>query len=340
MNNPRVPTQVQPPRQQPSRSPLRLGAALALLLLSGCKSAPPPPQATGITAWDRVEIAADAAEPIVTIPVHEGMQVAAGDVIVQQQADRANAALSQASAERARAQAVLAELERGTRSERIDQAEATLSGANAALKLATAELARQRELTERKLASAEALDRARAERDRASAEREAAAAQLTELRTGATPEELAQARHALAAASAAEGSARIAVGRLTLTAPAAGRIDALPFEPGERPQVGAVVAVLLTGPGPYARVYVPEPIRAQIHPGSLARVKVDGAPQWLTGRVRSVSADPIFTPFYSLTEHDRQHLAYLAEVDLEGAEGLPAGVPVEVDFGQDRAGHE
>ncbi len=38
----------------------------------------------------------------------------------------------------------------------------------------------------------------------------------------------------------------------------AGVLDTLPFEVGERPGPGDVVAVLLTGEQPYARVYVPE----------------------------------------------------------------------------------
>ena len=52
------------------------------------------------------------------------------------------------------------------------------------------------------------------------------------------------------------------------------------------------------------------------------------------GRLRYVSSDAAFTPFFALTEHDRGKLSYLADVDLTGAgvRDLPTGLPVEVFF--------
>lgn len=117
--------------------------------------------------------------------------------------------------------------------------------------------------------------------------------------------------------------------RLTIRAPDDARVDALPYRVGERPAVGNVVALLLEGAHPYARVYVPEPMRAQVHPGDEIRVSVDGVAAPVRGKVRTVSSDPAFTPYYALTEHDRGRLSYVAKIDLvdSGAE-LPAGVPV------------
>jgi HlyD family secretion protein len=50
--------------------------------------------------------------------------------------------------------------------------------------------------------------------------------------------------------------------------------------------------------------------------------------------MRMISSEAAFTPYYSLTERDRKHLAYLAEIDLVGEEArdLPTGLPVEVTF--------
>ena len=55
----------------------------------------------------------------------------------------------------------------------------------------------------------------------------------------------------------------------------------------------------------------------------------------LAGRVRTVSSEAVFTPFFALTERDRGRLSYLAEVDLvePRAAELPTGLPVEVRFG-------
>jgi len=128
--------------------------------------------------------------------------------------------------------------------------------------------------------------------------------------------------------------ARIELDRLTLRAPRAGRIDALPYKLGERPPSGATVVVMLAEQAPFARVYVPEPLRARITPSLSATIAVDGLDGAVAGRVRYVAADPIFTPYYSLTQRDRSRLAYPAEVTLTDprAADWPVGMPVEVDF--------
>jgi HlyD family secretion protein len=126
----------------------------------------------------------------------------------------------------------------------------------------------------------------------------------------------------------------VSLERLTVRAPAAGVIDDLPLEPGERPALGAVVAVLLAGAAPHARVYLPEPLRTRVKVGDAAAVYIDGIEAPFSGRVRRVSADPAFTPYYSLTERDRSRLSYLTEVELEGeaAQDLPSGIPLRVIF--------
>jgi HlyD family secretion protein len=120
--------------------------------------------------------------------------------------------------------------------------------------------------------------------------------------------------------------------RYTVHAPRAGLIEALPYEAGERPPTGAPVVVLLADGAPYARVHVPEPLRARYLPGTSVELRIDGVAAPFEGRVRFVAAQASFTPYYSLTQRDRSRLAFLAEIDLVGtaAESLPAGIPVQV----------
>ena len=148
----------------------------------------------------------------------------------------------------------------------------------------------------KKLISTQDLDRAHADRDSALATRDAARAELEELVAGTTAEELKQAQDALARAEASLRATKVTLERLTIVAPRAGRIDALPYKLGERPSPGAVVAVMLGGEAPYARVYVPETLRVQISPGRLAEVHLDGTKQAFAARVRMVSQEPTFTP--------------------------------------------
>jgi HlyD family secretion protein len=96
---------------------------------------------------------------------------------------------------------------------------------------------------------------------------------------------------------------------------------------------------MLAGEQPFARAYVPEPLRATIASGSRARVFVDGVAMPYDGRVRWIASDAAFTPYFALTKHDRGRLSYFAKVDILGADQrLPDGVPVEVLFLPDDAG--
>jgi HlyD family secretion protein len=91
---------------------------------------------------------------------------------------------------------------------------------------------------------------------------------------------------------------------------------------------------------PYARVHVPESLRAQFTAGSRVLARVDGIAEPLAGSVRYISAEAAFTPYYALTQKDRTRLSYLAEIALDDARAaaLPAGVPVQVTLPQPAAG--
>jgi HlyD family secretion protein len=146
-------------------------------------------------------------------------------------------------------------------------------------------------------------------------------------------------RGALAAAEAQVAELAIRRSRLIVRAPRPGRVDALPFELGERPPAGAVVVILLAADPPYARVYVPAALRARIASGSRAHVRIAGLEAELEGTVRMLAHEAAFTPYFALTQYDRGRLSYLAEVDIDGPDGgdLPTGVPVEVRFDLDAA---
>jgi HlyD family secretion protein len=93
--------------------------------------------------------------------------------------------------------------------------------------------------------------------------------------------------------------------------------------------VGSTIAVLLGSDRSYARIYVPEHLRARVQTGDELEVLIDGTGETLQGVVSWVSADASFTPYFALTEHDRSRLSYLAEVDVPGASSLPSGLPLE-----------
>ncbi len=305
--------------------------------ITGCTPQGDQIPVVGILEWERLELITESNEPITRIAVHEGEQVKAGQVILQQDRQRTQSDLDAAVANQQLAEAKLQELVAGARKEDVAEAEAALETARTALQLAKSEYERFRKLHQQKLATPETLDKAKSEWRVAQATLALNQARLDKLLHGTRAEQLAQARAAVASAVARVRHLQVNLKHLTISAPRDGRIDSLPFIVGEQPSPGHVVAVLLVGETPYARIYVPEQMRADIRPGSQAEVRVDGVATVFTGRVRMISRDPSFTPYYSLTAHDRSRLAYLAKVDLldAQAESLSAGTPLEVVFKHD-----
>jgi HlyD family secretion protein len=315
-------------------SPRALSAAAALfLLLTGCDDGNDERLIVGQLASDRIELTAEAAEPVVEILVVEGEHVAAGQLLIRQDSARAAARLAEAEAALGQTRARLDELVRGPRSELIAAARASVAGATDELSFREADYTRVREVHARKLASPDLLDQARAALDAARANLDVRRAQLQELLTGTTVEELAQAEFAVGQAQARRDQLAVDLARHDIRAPVAGIVDSRLFEVGERPAPGQALMVMLAGKQPYARVYVPERLRVLVAPGVRANIRVDGLAEGVPGRVRWVSAEAAFTPYYALTERDRGHLTYLAKIDItEQRERLPDGVPVQVEL--------
>ena len=290
------------------------------------------PVAVGLLESDRIEIVTESFEPITAINVIEGQTVHAGDILVEQDASRVLAREAEARASIATLEALLAEQLAGPRIEVIEAARATLQAAQVQYDINLLEFNRLQRLGA-DVATQERIDLARSRRDASEASIEEASARLRELEAGTRTEIIEQTRQQIAAANARLDSILIEKSRLNNVAPIESWVDSLPFEIGERPPVGSVVAVLLTGEQPYARVYVPEALRINVRPGTAASISVDGIDAPFLGTVRRIASEASFTPYYSLTESDRGRLSYLAEITLETqGERLPDGIPVEVTF--------
>jgi HlyD family secretion protein len=293
----------------------------------------------GTLERDRLELVAEGQETILEIAVREGEAVKAGQLLVKLDPASAAARLEQARASAAQAERRHAEDLAGARKEQIAQARAVAAGAAARVAAESNEFDRLEKLGAQKLVSPNAVDRQRAIRDSAIADERAARDALAELVNGTRAEVIEQSAAALAAARAQVAELELSLERYAVRAPRDGVVDALPYKLGERPPKGAPVVVVLAAGAPYARVFVPETQRAAVGPGTAATVRIDGSDREWKARVRYVSADAAFTPYYALNERQRSRLAYVSEVVLTepDAAGLPTGLPVEVSFAGGRA---
>jgi len=313
----------------PSRFPFPLVIAV---VLGAC--AKPPPQALGTLEFDRIGMPSPAAERIVAIDVREGEAVVAGQVLLKLDPTRTQAQLASAQAQAQHARDALAELEHGPRPQDIAQARANLAAAQAEARAARAYYARLLPLKDKNYVAAADLDRARAAAGDGDGKVGAAKAALDELLAGTRTEQVAQGKAALAAAEADVEAQRVLLDKLDVHAPRAARVDSLPYRLGDQAPVGAPLAILLSGDAPYARIYIPEPLRPNVHVGDALHVFVGSRAAPYAGKVRMLRSEPVFTPYYALIGDDVARLSYLAEVELgSDAAQQAAGLPVRVEFG-------
>ncbi|MDR0479908.1 MAG: HlyD family efflux transporter periplasmic adaptor subunit [Burkholderiaceae bacterium] len=305
---------------------------LAAVWLTGCGDR--APRALGTLEFDRITVPAPVAEKIVAIDVKEGQQVRAGDVLLQLDRTYTQAQLAALQAQARQDQAHLEELRNGPRREEIDRNRANLAQAQAQAVNARADYERTQRLAPSHAVSTSDLEHARAAADSAAAQVRAAEQTLLESQRGTRVEQVEQGQAALAAASAQAAAQRVTLGKLTVTAPRDARVDSLPYKLGDQAPVGASLVVLLAAGAPYARVYVPEPLRAHVGVGDAAHVHIEGDTKTYAGTVRMIRSSPSFTPYYALTGQDAVRLSYLAEIQLgQDARDLPAGLPVTAEFG-------
>jgi HlyD family secretion protein len=294
----------------------------------------------GTLERDRVELVAEAQEPIIELTVREGETVAAGRTLVKLDTTAAEARLAEARAAATQAERRHAELVAGTRRETVREARALAEGAKARATAESREFERIEKLVGEGMLPASSLDRQRALKDGALADERAAAERLSEFVRGSRTEVVEQAAAALDAARAQVVGLELALSRHTVMAPRAGIVDALPYKLGERPPKGAPVVVLLAGGQPFARVFIPESRRASVGPGMPATVRIDGTKRDWKAEIRYVSSEAAFTPYYSLNARERGRLSFLAEIVLTepDAATLPTGMPVEVLLPEARTG--
>ncbi len=311
---------------------MRYLICLILVFLSACDGRPGN-IALGTLERDRIAHTATTNEVVTALPVKQGSQVTKGTVLVQLDDTLQNAQVSKAEAQVAQAQAHLEKLRSGAREEEVAAAVAKVAGAKAALVESEANYKRAIELRKSKTISEAGLDKTLASRDANRASLQSAREELRILTNGTRIEDLREAEALLDAADATLASEKKKLADLTVVATRDGILDNLPWNLGERVTTGSPLAIVLAGKAPFARVYVPEPYRVKIQVGDTLVVHVDGLEDSITGRLRWISTEPAFTPYYALNQEERSRLMYLAEVQLPDSEAhLPNGVPAQVEL--------
>lgn len=316
---------------------LRVGLLSLLLSLAACNRA----DERAFQGWveaDLIFVAPDEVGRVMTLDVREGDSVAAGAPLfaVDEDLQRADVSANEAAVKEARARLARAEAQQ-QRPDEIAVLQAQMQRAEAMLALSTAELDRQKQLSEKNVSSRAQLDIAQAnfERDRAALEE--VRRQIVVARLAAREEDIAAARQALAAAEARLASARTRLARRKLASPVAGTVQQIYFRAGEMLPAGRPVLAVLPPANLKLRFFVPEPRLPEVAVGDNVRVRCDGCRDDIAARISFISRAAEYTPPVVYTLEERAKLVFLVEARPAEPARLRVGQPVRVELARAEA---
>lgn len=286
---------------------------------------------TGTIEATTTELSFKTAGRIAARTVDEGQLVKAGQEIARLEDNEIRQELAGREADAGAAQAALQELQAGSRSEEIAQAEAAVGRFTAEAQRAADEYRRVSQLFKREVVPRRDLDQAVAVRDASAAGLREASERLRLVRAGARIETRRQAAARLKGSEAALGLARIRLEQSVLTSPVSGVILATHVEPGEHVAPGTPVVSVAQLDKVWLRGYVAESDLPRIRLGQKARITLDGLPgNGLEGTLSFIAQEAEFTPKNVQTEKERVKLVYRVKITLDNPQGvLKPGMPAD-----------
>jgi len=251
-----------------------------------------------------VQIASKIPGRAAEVLVDEGDRVARGQLLARLDTRTLEASRNQAEAEVLRARETLAANEANVQLRQSEK------------RLASQELKRFRQLSERGFASGQQLDQQQARFDTSNAAVTAAQAQV-------------------AAARAAIGASQARVAQLTseiddssLRAPIDGVIQLRLAEPGEVLGAGGRVFMMIDPSDQYMKLYLAASVVGKLSVGADARIVLDALPeQPLPAKITFVAAKSQFTPKEVETRDERQKLVFRVKLRLNDPSAVPQAKP-------------
>jgi HlyD family secretion protein len=309
-----------------------LAAAVLLSLPAGsCARQPRGISASGTIEATEVRVSAKAGGELLELSVGEGSRVSKGQALARIDHETLDLQLEQAEAGVALAEAQLALLLKGARSEDIQQAQEGLVQAEENQRLAREDAERMKGLLASGSATQKQQDDAAARYVVAQAQYNAAAQALRKLQNLARPEEVQAAKARVDQAQVAVRLLEKSIGDATVVSPLDALVTQRLMEPGELVAPGTTLLVLADLSRVELEVFVSEPDLGQVSLGQTVSVRTDGPPpNSFAGRISHISSVAEFTPKNIQTRQERVKLVFGVKIQIENPQGiLKAGMPAD-----------
>jgi HlyD family secretion protein len=287
--------------------------------------------ASGTIEAIEVNVPSKVTGQILKLTVDEGARVKAGDILATVDHATADIQLRQAEAGVRLADAQLALLIKGSRTEDIGQAEAALEQARATHKVAADDARRMRELVLTGSVTTKQREDADAKLTVAEAQERSASETLSKVRRLARPEEIQAAEARSAQARAAADLLAKAIADCAIIAPAGGIITHKAVEAGELVTPGSTVVTLTELDSVFVMIYATEKEMGRVRLGDGVDVRIDAFPNKVfPGKITYISPEAEFTPKNVQTKEDRVKLVFGIKVEIENKDGfLKPGLPAD-----------
>ena len=270
---------------------------------------------------------------IAAIRVREGDAVRTGDTLAKLDDAELAARRTQAQAALAAAQALLAALRAGSRSEERVSAQEALRAATSRLEDARREFERSQRLQQAGALSQEQLDRARLQLDLLERQKTQAEQQAQLVETGPRSERIAAQVALVAQAQGAVAQIDAALANAVIIAPFGGVVTVKDREVGETVPAGAPVLTIMNLDDRWVRIYIPENRVGAVRLGQEAAISADTYPERsYRGQVSFIASQAEFTPRNVQTREERVKLVYAVKVRVtqDSTYDLKPGIPADV----------
>ena len=261
----------------------------------------------------------------------EGDAVKTGERLARLDAKPYEEVFDQAAAQLSMQEIELRKMVAGYRTEDIEQARATLSGAQAVYANAVERLRQQNAVSQ------QSLDEARASYGDALSRRNAAREQLQLMESGYRSEDVERQKAAVEAARAELARATTNLQDTELFAPQDGVVLTRVHEIGAVVQGGQTVYTVTLNNPVWIRAYVTQPNLGNIRPGQEVLLSIDATPdKTYRGRIGFISPTAEFTPKTVETKEVRNDLVFRFRVIADDPDNvMRQGMPVTVTLRKD-----
>lgn len=295
------------------------------------------PETKGITATGTIEVTKADITPKVSGYIR-GLDLDVGDAMKRGQValkiDRpdlkAQLLRDEAALEKSKTQ--LRELENGSRSQELLEAEAAVQSAAAVYEKAQKDYDRYASLYDGGAVSAQQLDTVRSANEVAYRSLQTAQAKLSLAQEGNRSETIEAQRLEVERNNAILEATRTEAADTVVYCPADGLILTKNFEDGEYVAAGSPVATLGEMDDCWVKVYVASDQLGLIAVGQTVTVQVDSFPgRTFAGKIKEISQNAEYTPRQSITKRERANMVFAVKVKLDNSEGIfKPGMPADV----------